>query len=91
MKNKSCYVITPNNNVRGPFASVEESQQNIPDSHGENLADHVTDMKGCCANIRAELPAAQRDAEIEHLESWVRDAGDDADETGYLIFSVEAE
>lgn len=85
------YIITPNNNVRGPFASVDEAQQDIPDSHGTPMHDHVTDMKGCCANIRAELPAAQRDAEIEHLESWVRDAGDDADETGYLIFEVSHE
>ncbi len=88
---KSYYVITPNNNVRGPFASVKDARQHIPGSHYVNLADHVTDMKACCSNLSSVLPEAQRDAEIEHLESWVRDARDDADEAGYLIFSVAAE
>lgn len=86
------YIITPNNTVRGPFKSVEEAQQNIPDSHDVKLADHVTDMKGCSSNLCRNNDGSKRfsdDAEIEHLESWVRDADDDADEKGYLIFCVE--
>lgn len=88
MKNKY-YVITPNNNVRGPFASVDEAQQDIPDSHGEPMHDHVTDMKGCSANLRHSANIG--DAEINHVQTWVRDAGDDADETGYLIFEATHE
>jgi len=86
MKNQY-YIITPNNSVRGPFASAEDAQQEIPDSHDTPMHDHVTDMKACSANLRRET--GKQNAEIEHCQTWVPDTNTDPDENGYLIFSLE--
>lgn len=83
------YVITPSNDVRGPFSSVMEAQENIPDSHGISLVDHVTDTKGCIANILSEFPALRSEAEMVHVETWVADCDADPDEAGYLVFSAK--
>lgn len=80
------FVITPSNAVLGPFATIEQAQENIPDSHDVPMYSHVTDMKACGANLRHSVGIG--DAYYSHVQTWVRDAGDDADETGYLIFKV---
>ena len=78
--------MTPLNNVLGPYTSVEAAQSAIPDSKGVRADDHATDMKACCANLRA-APGFGADWEIEHVETWVG-RGEDPDENGYLVFSA---